>query len=187
MSYQILRRAGIAGVLPLVLSVGAGRPPLTPIAGTFTMKYADAHPIPVGDAEGHVLLITRSTGLNRNTGPSDYMADAEVVNVEIADLAQGNGPHQGYVTFAQGRNTTVVRWSGTVATTLGADRQPVTTFRGRWMLVRGTGRYAGASGSGGYQGRLLSKDDYEVKWEGRLDLKEVRAERSSGPWWLRAT
>ncbi len=170
-----------------MLSVGAGWPPLTPIAGIFTMTYADVHPIPVGDAEGHVLLISRSTGLNRNTGPGDYMADAEVVNVEIADLAQGNGPHQGYVTFAKGGDTTLIRWSGTVATTLAPDRQPVTTFRGSWTLVKGTGRYAGASGSGGYEGRLLSRDDYEVKWDGRLDLKEVRAGRSSGPWWLGAT
>jgi hypothetical protein len=65
------------------------------ISGTLTMTFAERHPIPVGDAEGHVLVLAQAKGMNRNTGPTDYMAGGEVASTEIADLTQGNGPHQG--------------------------------------------------------------------------------------------
>jgi hypothetical protein len=52
----------------------------------------------VTDAEGHALLATESKGTNRSTGPPSYMDGAEVRSVELPDLVQCTGSHQGYIT-----------------------------------------------------------------------------------------
>lgn len=147
------------------------------ISGTFTMTYTQMHPVPVGDAEGHVLISNQATGTNRSTGHDAYMDRAETTNTEIADLTQGNGPHEGYVIFSSGDERTVNRWSGKITTVLGADKQPVTTFEGKWIKVNGTGRYAGVTGKGTYRGRMTGQDTYLVEWKGEMELNERAASR----------
>jgi hypothetical protein len=144
---------------------------LAPVSGRFTMKISQQHTLPVSDAAGPVLLANEAKGTNINTGRTDYMNGAGVTNVEIADLTQGNGQHQGYVTFAKDGETSVSRWNGRVTTTLSADKKPITTFEGTWAKVGGTGRYAGVDGKGRYKGRMLSPTEYVVDWEGELGLK----------------
>jgi hypothetical protein len=134
------------------------------------MTVTQQHALTVGDMAGPVLVLTQAAGTNRNTGKSDYMAGGEVINREIADLTQGNGPHQGYITEVKGADTTVTRWQGRVVTTLGADRKPDTRFEGTWTKVSGTGKYAGVSGAGRYTGRMLSPREYTVEWSGDIVL-----------------
>jgi hypothetical protein len=171
-------RWAILGALPATFMLAAmPATDLAPVSGKFTMKYSQQHALPVSDAAGPVLLANEAKGSNSNTGRTDYMNGATVTSVEIADLTQGNGQHQGYVTFAKDGETSVSRWNGRVSTTLSADKQPITTFEGTWTKVGGTGRYEGVSGKGRYKGRMLSPTEYVVAWDGNLNLKDKTASR----------
>ena len=138
------------------------------IAGTVALKYTEQHPLPVPDAEGHMLVIGRVEGTNRSTGPTRYMDGAAVTNLEFGDLSQGNGPQQGYITMISGADTVVSKWSGRVTTTLAPDKTPITSFEGTWSKVKGTGQYEVASGGGSYKGRFTSPKEYVVEWKGEL-------------------
>ena len=167
-------RWAILGAFPgalILLAATPARTDLAPVSGRFTMKYSQQHALPVGDAAGPVLLANEAKGTNSNTGRTDYMNGAGATNIEIADLTQGNGQHQGYVTFAKDGETSVTRWNGRVSTTLSPSKQPITTFEGTWTKVGGTGRYEGVAGKGRYKGRMLSPTEYVVDWEGELGLK----------------
>jgi hypothetical protein len=160
-----------AASLPLaavaLLGGSAGPVPFR-IAGTFEVKYAEQHPLPVNDAAGHALVLARARGVNRSTGPTRYMDKSAVTNVEFADLTQGNGPQQGYISMSQGGDTTISKWSGKVTTTLSPDKTPITTFEGSWTKVHGTGRYRGVTGKGSYKGRFTSQTEYTVEWSGEI-------------------
>lgn len=136
------------------------------IAGTFTMRYVTQEKLSIPVGAGHVLLLTEARGTNRNGGPGDFMAGAQVAIQEILDLAQGNGSSQGYVTLWQGADSTVGKVNGKVTTTMSPDGSPRTTFTGRWTEVRGTGRYAGIQGGGTYKGAFSSPTDFTVDWVG---------------------
>lgn len=169
-------RWAVLGTLPGTLILLAALPAATeraPVAGKFTVKYSQQHALPVADAAGPVLLANEAKGTNSNTGRTDYMNGATATLVEIADLTQGNGAHQGYVTFSKDGERSVNRWNGKVTTTLSADNQPVTTFEGTWTKIGGTGRYDGVTGSGRYKGRMLSATEFVVEWNGDLNLKKT--------------
>ena len=138
------------------------------ISGVFSMKVGEQHALPAADPTGPVLLLTKSLGTNRSTSRSKYMDGAQVINREIADLTQGTGPHQGYITEADGPDTAMTRWQGKVVTTLGADQKPRTTFEGTWSKVGGTGKYRRVSGGGRYKGRMLSPTEYSVEYSGEI-------------------
>jgi len=138
------------------------------VAGQFTASYAKQEALPIPDSQGHVLMLGEATGSNASTNGSDYMDGAAIVNQEILDLMQGNGPHSGYVTMSKDGEQTVTRWEGKVTTTLNKDGSPNTTFKGVWQKVAGTGQYADFTGSGTYQGYFTSETDYTVDWKGKL-------------------
>jgi hypothetical protein len=180
MSPVTLRQGLLAATLPLALaSLAATRAPtnVQRISGKVAMKYAEQHPLLSGTQAEPMLLANKATGNNRNTGPTDYMEGAGVTSLEIADLTQGNGPHQGYIIFGKGADSTVSRWQGKITTTLSADKQPVTTFEGTWTSLKGTGRYEGQSSSGRYKGRMVSPTESVVEWSGEISLKTNEASR----------
>jgi hypothetical protein len=170
MSRLTILRAVVAATLPLaaVAVLGWSGPASSKIAGTFDAKYAEQHPLPVPDAEGHVLALGRAQGINRSTGATPYMDKGEVTNLDFGDLTRGNGPHQGYITFSQSSDTMISKWSGKVTTTLSSDKTPITTFEGTWTKVKGAGRYAGAPAKGTYKGHFTSQTEYTVEWSGVL-------------------
>jgi hypothetical protein len=169
MSTQNALRAGLVVGLPLaalaMLGWSAGG---TKISGTFSVRYAEQHPLAVPDAAGHNLVIGRAQGVNRSTGPTPYMDGGAVTNYEFADLTQGNGPQQGYISMSQGADSMISKWSGKVSTTLSSDKTPSTTLKGTWTKVRGTGRYRDVAGRGTYRGRFTSQTEYMVDWKGEL-------------------
>lgn len=146
------------------------------VGGTFTVKYTQQQMLPIG-SEGRVLILGEARGSNRSTGKTPYMDGGETVNAEIDDLMQGNGIHQGYVTFAKGPDSTLTKWSGKVTTTLADDKTPRTTFEGTWTKISGTGQYEGISGSGKYKGRFTAKDQYVVDWQGEVSVDGKTASR----------
>lgn len=171
MTRSTLRRTVAPLAIPLLSLAwlaAAPAPERTKVAGTFTMKYAQQQMLPVGSQEGHALILGESRGSNRSTGKGAYMDGAETVNVETADLTQGNGPHQGYLTFSKDGESTLTRWNGKVTTILAEDKTPRTSFEGSWTKVSGTGQYEGIRGSGKYKGHFTAKDQYVVNWEGEI-------------------
>jgi hypothetical protein len=158
---------GIPSLTAATLETAPARDRLQ-ISGVFSMKVVQQQSLPVAGPADPVLLLTQASGTNRSTGKSSYMDGAQVINREIADLTQGNGPHQGYITEIQGPDTSVTRWQGKVTTTLGADRKPITSFTGSWSKQSGTGRYAGVTGAGTYSGRMTSPTEYTVEWSGEI-------------------
>jgi hypothetical protein len=176
MSRSMISRALFAVGAPAVLAglVAYGpAPERIPVSGVFTMKYTQQQALPVSDAAGPVLLLNQSAGTNRNTGTSDYMPGGEVINREIAELTQGNGPHQGYITEIKGADTSVARYEGHVTTTLGPDQKPATRFEGKWTKVSGSGKYDGVAGNGTYKGQMLSPTEYTVQWSGNIVLNRT--------------
>jgi hypothetical protein len=179
MSRQTILGAGVAASLPLAaLALLAWSPDSAPsrIAGTFEAKYAQQHPLPVPDAAGHALVLGRVEGVNRSTGPTLYMDKGKVTNFEFADLTQGNGPQQGYISMSQGADSVISKWNGKVTTTLSPEKTPITTFEGTWTKVKGTGRYADITGKGTYKGRFTSQTQYTVDWSGEISGERL-AER----------
>jgi hypothetical protein len=163
--------------LMLLLAAMPADPGLVKVSGKLTMKYSQQHPLPAGDAAGPVLLANEAKGTNISTGSTEYMDGAQVISIEIADLTQGIGQHQGYITFRKGGDTGLNRWNGRVTTTMTADNKPVTTFEGTWTKIKGTGRYQGATGKGRYKGSMITPNEYVVEWEGELNLKDGTASR----------
>jgi hypothetical protein len=132
-----------------------------------TYVKRDMQPIP--DQEGHVLMLTESTGTTVNPGgPIDGF---KVTVKEILDLRQSSGPKQGYVMNTKGSDQLVVQIDGDVTTSM-KDGKPNTTFKGKYVFVSGTGALAGAEGEGTYSGYFTAEDKYHVDWEGT---------RSGGP------
>jgi hypothetical protein len=171
-----LAKTGIFMALPLAAVLSGWSPDAqSRIAGTFTVKYSEQHPLQVPDAEGHALMLGRVQGVNRSTGPAPYMDQGNVTSIEFGDLAQGNGPHQGYIWMSQGADTVVSKWNGTVSTTLSPEKTPITTFAGTWTKVKGTGRYQPVTGKGSYRGRFISATEYTVDWQGEISGEPVAA------------
>jgi hypothetical protein len=160
-----LLTAAVAIALFLPAAVHAGG---TAVAGQFTGSYTKQEALPVPQAEGHVLILGEASGRNVGRDGTRYMDGASIVNREIADLLQGNGPHRGYVTMRLGGDETVTRWNGHVTTTLNRDGTPNITFAGTWEKVRGNGMYRDGSGTGSYQGYFTSQTEYFVEWSGHL-------------------
>jgi hypothetical protein len=178
MSRQIVIKAALAATLPIAAVLLQAWSPVgapSKIAGTFTARYAEQHPLPVADAEGHALLLGRVQGVNRSTGPTRYMDQGMVTSLEFGDLVQGNGSHQGYITFSQGGDTVISKWSGTVTTTLAPDKTPMTSFAGTWTKLKGTGRYEAITGKGTYKGHFISQTEYICDWSGEISGERVAA------------
>jgi hypothetical protein len=139
-----------------------------PISGNYTAAYAMQKILVVPDAKGHVLMLVETHATNKNTGPTEFMEGAKVVNREIRDLVQGNGPHNGYITFTDNDGEITAKWDGDVKTTLTKDGQPRTTFNGEWTWSKATGRYAKYTASGKYTGNVPAPDKVYIEWEGQM-------------------
>jgi hypothetical protein len=138
-------------------------------AGTQTMTVATRDTMAVGNLEGHVLALMRSTGTNAATGTTKFLDGAQLVTTSFSDLVKGNGPHHGYSTIVQGENSIFTEWKGTV-TTVPGEKEPLMSFAGTFTWTNGTGEYAKISGSGTYKGHFTSPTAYTVEWSGEYSL-----------------
>ena len=141
------------------------------ISGTANLSYTKQEASPAPSAAGHMLVFGELEGVNKNTGSSNYMSDADATNREIGKLFQGNGPHSGYYTMSKDGNTTTALWKGDVSTVLAEDGSPRTSFKGTWEYVAGTGKYTDIKGKGKYSGYFTSKTSYNVEWSGEYSTK----------------
>lgn len=134
-------------------------------SGSMDATYAKREVMPIGDQEGHALLQTEAIATAKNTAGSSYLDGFSVSVREIADLVQGNGASQGYVTFTKGDDQEIVKINGMITTVM-KDGHPNTSFKGKWVWIKGTGSYAGLQGDGTYAGYFTAEDKFHVDWEG---------------------
>ena len=138
------------------------------MSGKASMTYTKKEVVPIGDTEGHILMLGVSSGPNTNTGNWDFMDGATATTRSTADLTKGNGPQEGYFTVSKDDNETVAKYNGIIKTVLSPDGKPMTSFSGEWKYIKCAGIYEGCSGEGTYQGNFISENDYIVEFKGTL-------------------
>jgi len=142
------------------------------IAGKMTLTQPTRQAIDIGDTPGHQLVLAEARGMNFSTGEHKFMDSTQAVNMAFDDLAQGNGPQQGYSRLWQKADTVFIKWHGKVTTTLSAEKTQSTTFEGIWSYVKGTGQLRSIQGGGTFKGKFTSATEYMVEWEGEYSIKE---------------
>lgn len=136
------------------------------MAGTGEFTFSDGKEFNIDDVEGHTIRINKAEGKNISTGETEWMHNARTVNTSFADVIQGNGSHQGYITLENGGDKVVSQWEGKMITKLSTDGKPVTTFEGNMWWVEATGKYENMHGVATYKGWFTSQNTYRVEWEG---------------------
>ena len=119
----------------------------------------------VANSDGYAVMLSETTCTFSGSG---FGAGATVSNPEIANLHQGTGEHSGYYTITNGTDSTIAKWAGHVNTVM-KDGNPMTSFKGQWEYVGGTGKYKSIKGKGEYNGYFTSATEYTVDWKGRKD------------------
>ncbi|MGB8275988.1 MAG: hypothetical protein WCF16_12065 [Alphaproteobacteria bacterium] len=160
----------------LGLGSGAALAGNTVVSGSMDQTYSERHMLPVSNDEGHALLLTDAIGKNVDTSGTGFLNGYAVDVREIADLARGTGPSQGYVTFIDGSDKAFVKVNGQVTTVL-KDDKPSTAFQGKWSYVGGSGKYEKLTGDGTYAGYFTAEDKFHVDWKGYSNM--VRGEVSA--------
>ena len=115
----------------------------------------------VANTDGYAVMLSE-TKCNPSGG---LIEGATVLNQEVANLHQGNGDHSGYYTITNGTDSTIAKWNGKVNTVMKAGN-PMTSFKGEWEYVGGTGKFQGIKGQGEYNGYFTSATEYTVDWKG---------------------
>ena len=115
----------------------------------------------VANTDGYAVMLSETTCASSG----GLIEGATVSNPEIANLHQGTGEHSGYYTITNGTDSTIAKWAGKVNTVM-KDGNPMTSFKGQWEYVGGTGKFAGIKGKGEYDGYFTSATEYTVDWKG---------------------
>ena len=135
-------------------------------SGSSALTYSDRKVAQIPNTNGEMLMLATVKGTLKSPGPMD---GGSVVNEEIAQLFQGNGDQAGYYTVTTPDGSTVAKWDGKVITVM-KEGNPMTTFKGKWEYVGGSGKYQNIKGKGDYNGYFTDKDAYVVDWKGNYSL-----------------
>ena len=163
----ILLASPVVAVVLGIASAGA-QAQVNAMSGKATMKYSTRTVVPVGDVDGHALMVGEASGSNTSTGKWDFMSGATATSRSTADLTKGNGTQSGYFILSKDNSQTVAKYSGTVRTVLSPEGKPMTSLSGEWRYVKCTGAYEGCTGQGVYQGAFLSENEIAVEFKGIL-------------------
>jgi hypothetical protein len=136
-------------------------------------KSDPEHVIEVPDRPGHALTLTK-----RKCTWTEPMAllgakSKDAVSVDFIEKMEGTLHVQGFAinTMDSGEKLT---WK-TMGQVTG-DKGPATT-KGRWSLMRGTGKFKGIKGGGSYEGKLEAGDVLTLEFEGVYDPSEMVGEK----------
>ena len=135
-------------------------------SGSSALTYNEKKVVQIPNTNGEMLQLATLKGTLKSDGP---MNGGSVVNEETAQLFQGNGDQAGYYTVTTADGSTVAKWSGKVTTVM-KDSNPMTTFKGKWEYVGGSGKYQSIKGKGDYNGYFTAADSYVVDWKGNYSL-----------------
>jgi hypothetical protein len=168
MSGRMIKFVFILTAFAFVLGVAASvaEAQVNAMSGKATLTYTKKEVVPVGDAEGHILLLGEASGPSVSTGKWDFMSGATAISRSTADLTKGNGTQSGYFILSKDSSQTIAKYTGTVKTILSPEGKPLTTFSGEWKYVKCTGAFEGCAGQGVYQGNFLSENELAVEFKG---------------------
>lgn len=145
---------------------------MTKISGKMTVAATMQERAEIGDTEGHVVGFFIYEGTNVNTGTSEFMDGAHVMNTIYVDYIMGSGPHQTYVKMSTNGGAAFAKCEGETKTVLSDDDTPVVTFEGTFTYVGGTGAYENIHGGGTYKGKFIAEKIYVAMWEGEYSIKK---------------
>ena len=136
-------------------------------------KPDPAYSIEVPDRPGHALLLAKRKCTW--TDPMVVMGakSKDGVAVEFPEKMEGTLHAHGFEvdTFDNGEKVT---WQS-MGTVYG-EKGPATS-KGRWSLMRGTGKFKGIKGGGSYEGKLEADDVLTLEFEGVYDPSEMVGEK----------
>ena len=158
-----LNQRVIATTVFTILSLGAIHANAEPVAGQGKCTYMPTASN-VANTDGYTVMLSETTC----TPSGGLIEGATVLNQEVANLHQGTGDHSGYYTITNGTDATIAKWSGKVNTVM-KDGNPMTSFKGQWEYVGGSGKFQGIKGKGDYNGYFTSATEYTVDWKGKKD------------------
>jgi len=138
------------------------------ISGKSKITYTKREMIPVGDTEGHVLVLSEASGINESTGKFAFMEGATTFSRAIVDMTKGNGTMSGYFILSKDSDLAVAKLTGTVKTVLSPDGKPLTSYSGEWKWVKCAGLLEGCAGQGVYQGTVISEKEVQTEYKGIL-------------------
>jgi hypothetical protein len=131
------------------------------------------HSIDVPDRPGHALIIAKRKCTWTQPLTIRGAKTKDGVAVSFIEKMEGTLHIHGFETdtFDDGEKLT---WQ-TMGQVL-ADKGPVDT-KGRWSLMRGTGKFKGIKGGGTYEGKLEADDVLVMELEGVYDPSEMVGEK----------
>lgn len=143
------------------------------VAGWNALHTVKSEMMEVGDIPGHFVGVSVTRGIAYYTKGPDKGAIIPRMGTSTFDVVNGKGTVTGYEvkTFNDG-STIDLKWSGTLTPADGGKRS---TGDGTWDLAGGTGRFAGAKGSGTWKservGDMKSGGDVYNEWSGAITMK----------------
>jgi len=139
--------------------------------GTWYGVKTKSESIPVSDGiKGHMLSFVSFKGYGTKLDGSKGVLESQAV----AHLIKMNGTNSGYnyLRFEDG-STLVKKFEGKITTKPSEPgKPPLVTFEGTWTIVKGTGKYENAVGSGSYKGRYIGPGIYVNVAEGEYVIKK---------------
>jgi len=123
------------------------------IAGRNVGHMTKSEMIEVGDVPGHFVGVSQFHGMSFYTKGPDNGEIVPRMGVTLFDVVKGKGAFTVYEmkTFKDG-STIVIKSGGTQTPTEGGKK---TTYEGTWEVTGGTGRYAGAKGTGTFKAERI--------------------------------
>ena len=118
----------------------------------------------VANTNGYMLMLSETSCTYQGSG----FDAATALNQEVNNLHQGNGPQSGFYTVTQGADSTIAKWTGNMSTVM-KDGNPLTTGRGEWEYVGGTGKFQNIKGKGTWNAAMTSQTTYILDWKGKKD------------------
>ncbi|MBW6492882.1 MAG: hypothetical protein K0B15_16990 [Lentimicrobium sp.] len=142
------------------------------IAGEQTMAFTKQERSMVGDFEGHMLSLAEAEGVNINTGSTEFLNGAQVINFITSDLVNFSGPIQGYTISKKGNDSFYAKYEGKITTAISSDGTPLTTIEATMTWIKGTGKYQNIKGGGTAKGRYIASNIYTLEWEGEYWIEK---------------
>ena len=120
----------------------------------------------IDDTEGHFLVLSEFKGVT---------ADGEFTRYQTStgDLIKGNGPINGYAKYVDKvGNTYISKYQAVLSTTKSPEGKPISTFKGTYSYINGTGKFENIEGGGTFKGRFIGKGIYTMDAEGEYVIKK---------------
>jgi hypothetical protein len=164
-------------LLSLTLIVAFGmtfpqEPEKIKVAGEHKVAYTVREEVEVGDAEGHIIYLTKMEGANASKGEVTFMDGAKVINTGFADYVKSNGKHWGYSIMMLNGDMIISKYKGETTTKVSEEGETITTLNGKFKMIKGTGKYENIEGSGTYKSKVIAEKEVVTQWEGEYFIKK---------------